>query len=909
MKKLEQSYEEKRLKALQDYAILDTLAEEEYNRFTELAALICDTPISLVSLIDENRQWFKSKVGLNINETPRDLAFCRYAILGSETLEIEDATKDERFKDNLLVIGEPNIRFYAGHPLIDPKGYALGTLCVIDRKAKILTKNQKRGLELLAKEVIALIVERRKIEELKNFEKLFQLSNDLICVAGVDGLFKKVNPSFQKVLGWTEDELLQTPFFDLCHPNDLLDVKMEIHKLISGKVGSSFSQRVRTKSGTYRSVQWVVTLEAETSNIYAIARDITEETTKEQKLKISEEKLRAFFENSQGLMCTHDLDGKFLSVNNAGAEILGYTLDEILTMSLFDITPPEKHAYLKDYLNKIAENGSASGQMKTRHKDGSLKVWYFNNVIESTFQNEQYIIGNAIDITIRHLLEKDLERTKALLEQTNKVAKVGGWEFDVDKQKVFWTAVTKEIHGVTPDFEPNLSIGVSFYKEGESRDRITEVLNIAFTKGTPWDEQLEIIDVQGKELWIRAIGNVEFIDGKCHRLFGTFQDINDYKIAELGLKASIEKQGELNTALVNQIDLVKSKDQTIEKIQEFKFLADSIPNIIWTANSLGEQDYYNSYWVDFTGMTLAESQAKGLESALHPEDLDRYIDNWKKSLNTANTFNGEYRFKRLADGMYKWFLCKAFPMMNKKEEAIKWFCSCTDIDEYKRALDLEHKINQYEDFNRIVAHNLRGPASNIPMILSMVEESSDVKEKEELLQMLKQSSVKLNDTLNELMKVLEIRNNWNLPFDECDLQAITDDVLSMLNAQVIVKKVKITTNFRQKTVSFPKLYLESIFYNMISNSIKYGNPEVISQISITSKTVNDKVVLKFEDNGLGIDLKRHRENIFKLNKIFHRGFDSKGVGLFMTKTQIETFGGKISIESEPNVGTTFTIEL
>ena len=906
---MEQSYEEKRLKALHDYAILDTLAEEEYNRFTELATIICDTPISLVSIIDENRQWFKSKIGLDINETPRDLAFCRYAILDSETLEIEDATKDERFKDNSLVTGEPNIRFYAGHPLIDPQGYALGTLCVIDRKPKILTYNQKRGLELLAKEVIALIVERRKIEELKNFEKLFQLSNDLICVAGMDGLFKKVNPFFQKVFDWTEDELLHTSFFDLCHPDDLVDVKMEIQKLISGTVGASFKQRVRTKSGAFKSVQWVATSEAETGNIYAIARDITEEITKEQKLKISEEKLRAFFENSQGLMCTHDLDGKFLSVNNAGAEILGYTLDEILKLSLFDITPPERHTYLKAYLNKIAKNGSASGQMQTRHKDGSLKVWFFNNVLEKTFQNEQYIIGNAIDITIRHLLEKDLEHTKALLEQTNKVAKVGGWEFDVDKQKVFWTAVTKEIHGVAPDFEPNLSIGVSFYKEGDSRDRISAALNTAFTKGTPWDEQLQIIDVQGKELWVRAIGNVEFIDGKCHRLFGTFQDINDYKIAELGLKASIEKQGELNTALINQINLVKSKDQTIEKIQEFKFLADSIPNIIWTANALGEQDYYNSYWVDFTGMTLAESQAKGLESALHPEDFDRYINNWKKSLNTATTFNGEYRFKRVADGMYKWFLCKAFPMMNKKEEAIKWFCSCTDIDDYKRALDLEHKINQYEDFNRIVAHNLRGPASNIPMILNMVEESSDVKEKEELLQMLKQSSIKLNDTLNELMKVLEIRNNWNLPFDECDLQAITDDVLSMLNAQVIVKKINITTNFKQKIVSFPKLYLESIFYNMISNSIKYGNPEVISQINVSSKTVNDKVILKFEDNGLGIDLKRHGENIFKLNKVFHRGFDSKGVGLFMTKTQIETFGGKITIESEPNVGTAFTIEL
>lgn len=110
----------------------------------------------------------------------RNLAFCQYAIMDTAIFEIKDATVDERFKENALVTGDPNIRFYAGYPLIDPMGYALGTLCVIDRKPKILTANQKRGLQLLGQEVIALIVERRQKEELKNFEKLFKLSNDLV---------------------------------------------------------------------------------------------------------------------------------------------------------------------------------------------------------------------------------------------------------------------------------------------------------------------------------------------------------------------------------------------------------------------------------------------------------------------------------------------------------------------------------------------------------------------------------------------------------------------------------------------------------------------------------------------------------------------------------------------------------
>lgn len=223
-----------RLNALQNYRILDTLSEGDYDRITELASLIFDVPISLVSLIDEDRQWFKSKIGLEVPETPRELAFCQHAILDTCIFEVEDAALDARFKENILVTSEPNIRFYAGCPLIDPNGFALGTLCVIDQKPRILTKSQKRALELLAEEVMTLIVEKRKKEELKNFETLFELSNDLLFVGGIDGFFKKINPAFEKVLGWEKDYLLTTSTLDFIHPDDLDGTLAELRKLSEG---------------------------------------------------------------------------------------------------------------------------------------------------------------------------------------------------------------------------------------------------------------------------------------------------------------------------------------------------------------------------------------------------------------------------------------------------------------------------------------------------------------------------------------------------------------------------------------------------------------------------------------------------------------------------------------------------
>ncbi|HET6225203.1 MAG TPA: GAF domain-containing protein, partial [Bacteroidia bacterium] len=154
--------EAERLKALAKYNILDSLPEEEFDRLTKLASIICGVPIALISLIEKERQWFKSNIGMNSNETKREDSFCQYAIIGTDTLQVNDATKDHRFVNNPFVTGDPDIRFYAGHPLIDPDGYALGTLCVIDKKVRQLTAEQEEALTLIAKEVVSQIVARQK---------------------------------------------------------------------------------------------------------------------------------------------------------------------------------------------------------------------------------------------------------------------------------------------------------------------------------------------------------------------------------------------------------------------------------------------------------------------------------------------------------------------------------------------------------------------------------------------------------------------------------------------------------------------------------------------------------------------------------------------------------------------------
>lgn len=174
------SNEHERLSALLELRILDTPEEKPFDDLVNMASRICDAPIALVSLIDEHRQWFKAKVGIDATETPRDISFCGHAIADTKIMMVEDSSKDERFFDNPAVTGPLQVKFYAGAPLVTAGGLSIGTLCVVDHKPRKLSDDQLNYLSILSKQIMTQMELRRKFQELQDLTKTVMEQQELI---------------------------------------------------------------------------------------------------------------------------------------------------------------------------------------------------------------------------------------------------------------------------------------------------------------------------------------------------------------------------------------------------------------------------------------------------------------------------------------------------------------------------------------------------------------------------------------------------------------------------------------------------------------------------------------------------------------------------------------------------------
>jgi signal transduction histidine kinase len=220
-----------------------------------------------------------------------------------------------------------------------------------------------------------------------------------------------------------------------------------------------------------------------------------------------------------------------------------------------------------------------------------------------------------------------------------------------------------------------------------------------------------------------------------------------------------------------------------------------------------------------------------------------------------------------------------------------------------------NKANKLENFAHIISHNLRSPVASLVGLIGLLDQASSKEEQQQIIEMVKTSVYRLDETVNHLSEVIKINQNINLMLEEIDFEEILTHTLQSIVLPIEEVKAKITFDFRAcKKFVYNKAYMQSIMLNLITNAIKYRHPDRAPRIELLTWRKGDKVLLSCRDNGQGIDLEKHGTKLFSLGKTFHGNHDARGEGLFLTKNQIEALDGSIAVESEVGKGTTFTIQ-
>ena len=421
------SHEKERLEDLRSYSILDTMDDQDFDNITDLAASICQTEISLITFVDRDRQWFKSKKGIKIKETHRDFSFCAHAILNPGEISVfGDLKHDPRFKDNPYVKAGPKFAFYAGVPLVTEENHALGTLCVMDYEQKNLSESQLEALKKLAGQVVKLLTLRKTKLALQESQK--ELEEQL---GYQDSLFKAI-------------------------PDILLVL---------------------------------------------------------------------------------DLKGNFLEIRSGRQEDLLFFPQQFLHKNIKEIVPPEISKKTLLFLNRM-RSGESSAVMEYRMPTiGGIKD--FEARFEKLGTDKAIILIR--NITQAKLLEQELVKTKEILEEAGKMAKVGAWEVDFVENTHTWSEITREILELDKDEEPPVEDGLKLYDTGESLEKITSAFEEAVKTGKGYDLELLVRTLKGNLKWVRTIGKPIMENGYCVKIFGTFQDISDRKKYEQEILAHSEE--------------------------------------------------------------------------------------------------------------------------------------------------------------------------------------------------------------------------------------------------------------------------------------------------------------------------------------------------------------------------------
>ena len=596
----------------------------------------------------------------------------------------------------------------------------------------------------------------------------------------------------------------------------------------------------------------------------------------EIKRKQVEQELKQIFDFTPDILCIANFDGYLKKVNPAMTAILEFSEAELLSRPVIDfIHPDDKERSAARLRSFIAGEPVYYAEYRYITKSGKIK-WLAWTTTDTGENGVLYC--SAKNITDKKELEE-------LLKKSNQLARIGAWDVDFESGIVSWSDITREIHEVEPYFVPDFESSVLFYKEGPDREYVIKTIDSTINNGKPTDIEIQITTAKGNIKWVRVIVEAEFVNGRCLKIYGSFQDIDSRKKAEISSNKAL---AERNTIL------------------------ESIANAFFAV----DKNWIVTYWNNTAEKVLMTSKDKILQRNLWAVFSDSVNSTSFNKYHEAMDTNLPVHFEDYYEELNKWFEISAYPSESGLSVYLKEITERKHSEKLlmelnanlqKQAKELASSNEELEQFAFIASHDLQEPLRMVTSFLTQLQRKYEpiIDDKgRQYIHFAVDGAKRMRQIILDLLEYSRT-GRTEQSIEHVDFNKLIKEILVLFRkqlndqqAQVIFQNLPVANTF--------KTPIRQVFQNLIGNSLKYHKAGEAPVIKIACTETDTQFQFSVKDNGIGI-APAYFEKIFVIFQRLHNKdhYSGTGVGLAITKKIIENMGGNIWLESEEGVGTTF----
>lgn len=746
------------------------------------------------------------------------------------------------------------------------------------------------------------ITQRKQAEEelqkaYTRMESIFSSNIVGIVIGEAHGKLLRVNDYYLKMLGYTREEFDAGEIrWDAITPPEWVPADQKaIAELLERGICTPYEKEYYRKDGSR--VWALITdsiLPGMDNEILAFVIDITERKKAEEALRKSEERFAKAFRSSPDAMVISRLsDGLIMEVNEGWSTIFGHQPAEVIghaTIELGLYVNPENR---KEIVSRVQQTGAVRDfEVQMRCKSGKIRqISISAERIE--INGVAYLLAILRDITEQKQAEQALRVSEERLKRAQEIAHLGSWELDLIGNNLIWSDEVYRIFGLQPqEFAATYQ---AFLEAVHPEDRAA--VDNAYSSSIR--EGRDAYEIEHRVIK-HSSGEVRVVHEKCEH----FRDASGQIIRSVGMVHDITERKQAEEALR-------------ESERRFHSLADSMPQLVWTALPDGSVDYYNQRYHEYQEIKQIAEEAWEWAPVLHPDDLQPTVDAWQHALRTGEIYQIEHRVG-IADGSYRWHLSRGVPMYDENGMVSRWFGTATDIHDLKLAEEklkeyaerLEHSNRELEQFAFMASHDLQEPLRKIEMFGNLLEERATCLEDRErdYLERMRGAAGRMRDMVGGLLQLSRVSTQGK-PFSSVNLSHTVSDVLADLEVQIRRTGGKVEVSDLPILEGDP-VQLHQLLQNLIGNALKFHQPEVPPRVKVYAKHLADKMQLFIEDEGIGFK----EEDAERIFQPFHRlvgriQYEGSGIGLAICRRIVERHAGTISAVSKVGQGTTFIVTL